>query len=81
MIRLTNPLLHDGRIIPAGDLVSLDDEFEQAIVDAGNAVPAEGEVPAPEPEEDPEHEEDGELPDPPGDPEMRLGRAGRAGEG
>lgn len=37
MIRLTNPLIHDGRVCPAGEMIILDEEFERAIVAAGNA--------------------------------------------
>ena len=29
MIRLTNPLIHDGRVCPAGEMIILDEEFER----------------------------------------------------
>lgn len=38
MIKLTNPLLHDGRIIPADTCINLDPTFEAVIIKNGNGV-------------------------------------------
>lgn len=50
MIKLTNPLMHNGRMIPAGSVIALPEEFEQAVLAAGNGVKAE---PAPAPPDAP----------------------------
>ncbi len=39
MIKLTNPLLHNGRMIPEGATVGgLDQSLEKALIAAGNAI-------------------------------------------
>ena len=64
MIRLTNPLIHDGRVCPAGEMIILDEE-------AGAALP--------EPEPDGETPEEREPQEESEDLEIRLGRPGRGG--
>lgn len=82
MIRLTNPLVHDGRVCPAGEMITLDEEFERAIVAAGNAEqvgPSEVGAALPGPEPDGETSEERELQEESEDLEIRLGRPGRGG--
>ena len=82
MIRLTNPLIHDGRVCPAGEMIILDEEFERAIVAAGNAEqvgPSEAGAALPEPEPDGETPEEREPQEESEDLEIRLGRPGHGG--
>ena len=82
MIRLTNPLIHDGRVFPAGEMITLYEEFERAIVAAGNAEqvgPSEAGAALPGPAPDGETSEERELQEESEDLEIRLGRPGRGG--
>lgn len=82
MVKLTNPLAYNGRIYPIDTEIALPEDFEDAILRAGNAVRVVRDEPAVNPEgKDPlknkdqrEDENQPENPEGQQDFELMLGR-------
>ncbi len=80
MIRLKQPLLWDGRIVPNGASIALPDSLERLMIAAGNGeypdIVEQNNAEKAEQEQQSGLEDDGQ----PSNSELNLGRSGRARE-